>query len=117
MQYVKQNIYKVKMKKFQLYKQEIEFNSTTAREAAMKAASKNFSQIILLESDKLHVFEGTRRLLRDEEHTCFTKKNKILYKSNVRKLHYEKLTHPCNLKKIEDVEYIDKLLNDMSIQY
>ena len=104
------------MKKFQLYKQDMEFNSTTARDAAMKAASKNFSQIILLESDKLHVFEGSRRLLSNEEHTSFTKKNKIMYKSNVRKLHYEKLSHPCNMKKNDDVNYIDELLNDLGIQ-
>lgn len=101
------------MKKFVQFKSDNlthELNSRTARDAALKAASKNETQIILIENDKLFIYEGTRRLLKEEEQNNFTASRQIKYKPYVKKLYYEKLTQTCNLKKEDDRLYIKEKL-------
>lgn len=95
----------------------MDFHSSNARDAALKAASKNETQIILIETDKLYIYEGSRRLLGENEQNDFTKKNKIFYKPFVQKLHYEKLNRVCNVKKEEDMDYIRGCLDNIGIDF
>ena len=106
------------MKKFVQFKNDDvihELQSRTARDAALKAASSKDTQIILIESDKLYIYEGKRTLLNEHQHNDFTRSNNIHYKPSVRKMHYEKLSHVCNLKKDSDIIYVKGLLSQLGI--
>ena len=102
------------LKRFILLKHDnsiLHFQSRTAREAALKAASKDEKEIILFESDKLYVYEGDRKILTEEEQNAFTQKNRIKYKPIVAKLHYEKLNRTYDLKSEKDLAIIRSILN------
>lgn len=107
------------MKRFSHFKSESEFtnefNSRTARGAALKAASKSENHIILIESDKLYIYDGKKHFLRENEKTEFTESKNIKYKPCVKKLHYEKLSHVCNLKDEQDRLYIKDRLFQIGI--
>lgn len=92
-----------------------ELHSRTARDAALKAASKNETQIILIEGDKLFIYEGTRRLLDENEQNSFTTSRQIKYKPFVKKLYYEKLPQVCNVKKEDDKLYIKEKLAEIGL--
>jgi hypothetical protein len=93
------------MKKFYQLKPDlniIEYNSKTARDAALKAASRSHETIVLTDNEKLFIFDGCRVEIHEEHHTTFTRKNNINFVPSVRKLHYEKLNFECNIKKEND---------------
>tara|TARA_B110000008_G_scaffold276313_1_gene315362 strand:+ start:818 stop:1192 length:375 start_codon:yes stop_codon:yes gene_type:complete len=80
-----------------------EFNSRTPREAALKGASRDKSQIVLIEEKlKLHIFEGNRRELSEEEQNEFTKANNIKSKPSVRKMCSTRFKNQLDVKKKED---------------
>ena len=83
----------------------MEINSSTPREAALKAATRNITSIYLVELDngKLHVFDGGKHELREEEHTEFTRKRNITSKPVVNKIAYrnmKKKIHKTNLEEV-----------------
>ena len=90
----------------------IDFNSKTAREAALKAASRDYEHIVLLEEQKIHIFSGSKRELADEEQNEFTKTNKILRKPIATKLISKRLERSIDIRKKEDKEYIKEKLQD-----
>ena len=94
-----------------------EFNSNTAREAALKAATRNETMIVLLEADKLHIFEGVKRLLKEEEMNEFTKNKNINSKPVVRKLGYQKLDRTVDLKKEGDIKYLKHVFSEYTQIY
>ena len=105
------------MKRFIQLKSETlrELNSRTARDAALKAASKGETQIVLIQDDKLFIYEGTRRPLNENEKNVFTEERKIKYKPVATKMHYEKLTRSCNLKKEDDMIYMRERLSLLGV--
>ncbi len=92
----------------------VDFNSKTAREAALKAASRDYEHIVLLEDGKLHIFSGYKRELLEEEKNEFTRTNKILSKPIATKLISRRLDRLVDLKKKEDKEYIREKLQDFT---
>ena len=76
------------------------FNSSSAREAALKAASQGFQRIVLIEHEtgKLNIFEGWRRDLTEKEHNAFTERNNIVSKPQVRKMLYYKFPPKVTLR-------------------
>lgn len=82
-----------------------EFASKTARDAALKAATRGHSLILLAEPEqgKIHVFKGWRKPLSDKEMTDFTQRNKITSKPYASKLAYKNLGRPLMRQDINDV--------------
>ena len=109
------------MKKFTLFdvntNETTDFNSNTAREAALKAATRNETMIVLLEEDKMHIFEGIKRSLTDEEMNEFTRKKNIHSKPAVRKLGYQKLNRKVDLKKKDDITYLKHVFSEYTQIY
>jgi len=109
------------MKKFTLFdfqtNETTDFNSNTAREAALKAATRNETMILLLEDDKMHIFEGVKRLLKEKEMNEFTKKKNINSKPLVRKLGYQKLDRKIDFKKGEDITYLKNVFSEYTQIY
>tara|TARA_B100001741_G_scaffold313530_1_gene320146 strand:+ start:9533 stop:9871 length:339 start_codon:yes stop_codon:yes gene_type:complete len=109
---------KKRMKKFVMIDEDgnkiVDFNSKTAREAALKAASRDYEHIVLLEDGKLHIFSGYKRELLEEEKNEFTRTNKILSKPIATKLISRRLDRLVDLKKKEDKEYIREKLQDFT---
>ena len=69
-------------------------NSYSARGAALKAASRGWSNILLLEANgKFHAFEGGVRPLTENEITRFTSQHGIKSKPIVRKVDYVNLNN------------------------
>ena len=68
-------------------------SSSTPREAALKAATRDVREIWLADvsTGKLHVFEGSRRPLMPHEHTAFTRDRNIVAKPTVTKMAYKNL--------------------------
>lgn len=107
------------MKKFHQLQEDgtvTEYNSKTARDAALKAASRvnDVSTIVLLESDKLYLYEGSRRPLRDSEQNDFTRSRNIHYMPLARKLHYQKVPQAFNLKKADDREQVRDIVQSIT---
>ena len=103
------------MKRFQMLKDDdsvIEFNSRTPREAALKAASRDESQIILVNESKLHIFRGSKKLIAENGHTEFTLKNKIKFKPFVDKMYYTDLKRQVDIKRKSDISFIRDVLRD-----
>lgn len=90
----------------------IDFNSKTAREAALKAASRDYQHIVLIEDQKLHIFSGSKRELYEEEKNEFTKNNNILSKPLATKLISKRLERSVDVRKKEDQEYMKAKLQD-----
>ena len=90
----------------------LEFISKTPREAALKAASRNISLIILVDKNKLHLFRGSRKPLEEHEHTEFTTAKNIRSKPNVVKLVTTKLDYKVDIRIEKDLEYIKDILNE-----
>ena len=74
----------------------MELYSTTPREAALKAATRDIRVIWLVDpqTGKMHIFEGYRRPLMDHEHTDFTRRRNIAAKPIVTKMAYKNLNSP-----------------------
>jgi hypothetical protein len=90
----------------------VDFNSKTARDAALKAASREYEHIVLLEEQKIHIFTGSKRELKEEEQNSFTKTNHILSKPMATKLISKRLNRTVDIRKTEDQEYIQELLRE-----
>lgn len=69
---------------------EMELNSPTPRDAALKAATRDIQRIYLAEVDsgKLHIFSGRKVDLTEHEENEFTKKRNITSKPVVSKQGY-----------------------------
>ena len=75
------------------------FVSQCARDAALKAATQLVETIVLLEFEtgKLSVFSGSRRPLREEEQTDYTRRHQLVYKPVVQKMCYHKFAERTSL--------------------
>tara|TARA_B100001094_G_scaffold307187_1_gene338677 strand:- start:1836 stop:2318 length:483 start_codon:yes stop_codon:yes gene_type:complete len=68
------------------------FYGKTPRSAALKAATRNFTEITLIERNRakkrirVHQFEGGKKALEEERITEFTKKHNIQFRPYVKKL-------------------------------
>ena len=104
------------MKRFYLVKEEgdsiTEFNSKTPREAALKAASKDETNIILVETNKLHVFRGAKKQLTEKEKNEFTKSKNILCKPVVTHMASTRLEREIDIKKHDDLKYVQEFLHE-----
>lgn len=85
-------------------KVEKEFSSNTAREAALKAATREVSTICLIEptNGKLHVFKGTRVPLSESQQNNYTRSRNISSKPQVSKLAYKNMNTTYTRHKLED---------------
>ncbi len=83
-----------------------EFHSKTAREAALKAASREESLIILIEEQGFHVFKGSKKLLDESKQNDFTKSKNIHYKPQVTKMGYKRFDTTLDVKKKTDLKSI-----------
>lgn len=104
------------MKKFHLLKKNnefVEFHSKTARDAALKAASRDETLIVLLENDKFYIYKGAKRSLSEQECTEFTRQNKIFHKPIAKKMHYGKFERVVDVKKEDDVEFVKENLRNI----
>ncbi len=82
-----------------------EFTSNTAREAALKAATRDVNMICLVEvsNGKLHVFRGSRIPLSDAEQNNYTRSRNISSKPHVSKLGYRNLKKTCTRQTIDEI--------------
>ena len=82
-----------------------EFSSKTARDAALKAATKEETMICLVEPNcgKIHVFEGSKEPLSEKEKSDFTERRNISSKPVVRKLLYKNLQQSITANQVKDV--------------
>lgn len=83
-----------------------DFQSRTAREAALKAASRDETFIVLVEDQKYHIFQGIKKALTETEENEFTKSKNITSKPIVRKMGSNRVTRAFDLKKKEDLEFV-----------
>lgn len=106
------------MKRFQMLKDDdsvIEFNSRTPRDAALKAASRDECQIILVNENKLHIFRGFKKPITEKQQTEFTIKNKIKFKPFVEKMYYTDMKMQVDVKKKSDISFIRGILRDAHV--
>ena len=92
---------------------EIEFNleSDTPRSAALKAATRDKTDICLVEpgTGKVHFFSGSQIPLAEHEKTDFTTKRGIVTKPVVRKIGYKSMsTH----FEINDMKHLAAILRE-----
>lgn len=105
------------MKRFVLIDDEAivaEFNSKSARDAALKAASRNYEHIVLFEIDtrKVHIFRGHKEKVKTQ--TEFMTSKNIQYKSNVKKMASMKVdASKIDLGKSDDVDNLVTFINNM----
>lgn len=88
------------------------WKSKSARDAALKAATRDESLICLVDVEfgKLHVFRGARRELAPEEQTYYTRQRNISHKPVVEKMGY----HNCRREiKRSDVPEVARLFVDL----
>ena len=93
----------------------MECNSVSARTAALKVATHNVSQICIADTSngKLHVFQGSKRLLADHEKNKFTESRNITTKPEVRKMCYYNMNRQVERKDVpEMVRHLGALLDD-----
>jgi hypothetical protein len=76
-------------------------NANTPRDAALKAVTRLFENIVLVDHDKLYIYKGYRTKLMDDEKNDFMRDKNISYKSNVRKMCYQRLSFTFNAKNEE----------------
>lgn len=84
---------------------QMEVNSNTARDAALKAATRNVTDIYLaeVETGKIHVFSGTKAELSEKEKNGFTALRNIHSKPVVSKLGYSKIGRKLHRSDLEDI--------------
>lgn len=89
---------------YQTCELEKEFLSNTAREAALKAATREAGTICLVESQngKLHVFKGTRVPLAEDEQNSYTRARNISSKPQVSKIAYRNMKMSYHRNRLED---------------
>jgi len=93
----------------------MECNSVSARSAALKVATRNTSQICIADTSngKLHVFQGSKRLLADHEKNKFTESRNITTKPEVRKMCYYTMNRQLERKDVSDiVRHLSMLIDD-----
>ena len=90
----------------------MELFSKTPRDAALKAATRDETDIYLVDVDtgKLHVFRGERRPLEPHEHTAYTRARNISAKPVVSKMAYRNLQ--CKIDRW-DLEKVTMQFNQM----
>lgn len=93
----------------------IEFHSRNAREAALKAASKEVETIVMLDNlkSKLHIFHGGKRPLAENEMNEFTRTNQMYSKPFAQKMAAYSLERQIDMKRDTDVYYLNTLLEDV----
>lgn len=81
-----------------------EYHSKTPRAAALKAATQDESRIALLDagSGKIHIFAGSREVLREDQKNSFTESKNIQTRPSVRKLAYANVHKNVNLRNEND---------------
>lgn len=82
----------------------LKFSSKTAREAALKAATRNNENIIIVDTTrgKLHIFEGWRKTLDAETLNNYEKNRGITKKPIVRKMCYANFNRKLNMNNSTD---------------
>lgn len=91
-----------------------ELSSRTPREAALKAVTANVSNTILLvETGKLHIFEGEKIPIDEAKQNDFTKSKGILTKPSVRKLTLEHIDTNINPKQENGRKQIIEIFNNL----
>jgi len=92
---------------------EMEFVSKTARDAALKAATRGYSIICLAEADvgKIHIFRGVRINLSEDKQNDYTRQRNINTKPHVSKLAYRNLKQ--TLRRHDVVEIAENVTNMM----
>lgn len=82
-----------------------QWQSKTARDAALKAANRDVELICLVDVDmgKLHAFRGHRRKLEDCELTEYTRRRGITHKPTVEKLAYHNCRRAITRADVDDV--------------
>ena len=92
-----------------------ELYSNTPREAALKAASYGVCSLLLIvEVGKIHVFNGTKRLLRDCEQNEFTRSKNIHSKPNVDKILSESIDSNVNPKTKDGIQSVCKVVEELT---
>ena len=89
------------------------FQSKTPRAAALKAATQSGNaRIVLVEevTGKVHVFQGEKVELREEERNSYTARNNITTKPAVQKLCYVSLEERVPLKTPTDIQALKSIL-------
>lgn len=83
----------------------MEFTSSAPREAALKAATRGYQNICLVDTTngKLHIFRGDRIALSDADQNEFTRARNINTKPSVSKMAYRNLNRPIAKTDIEAV--------------
>jgi hypothetical protein len=90
-----------------------EYNSKNPRSAALKAATQDESNIILVDClfGKIHVFDGSKELLTEGQKNSFTESKNIQTRPYVRKLAYSSLNRKVNLKCEDDKKIVSETVN------
>lgn len=72
---------------------EFEFTSKTARDAALKAASRGYTDIYLADVNdgKIHIFRGGKELLSETKQNEYTRQRNITTKPTASKMAYRNL--------------------------
>lgn len=82
-------------------------SSCTARRAALKAATLDVCQpIVLVEARKLHVFEGWKLALGEAQRTAYARERGIFHRSHVRKMASATLDAPLDPRRDEDLDAV-----------
>lgn len=94
----------------------MKFSSRTAREAALKAATRDQRNIVLVDTatGKLHIFEGHREILNPTTLNTYEKNRGITRKPIVRKLCYTNFSRKLNLNNTNDKADIQLFLENNS---
>lgn len=104
------------MKTFSLLRMDnddiVNFQSKTARDAALKAASKGETFIVLADDEKLHVFRGERSEIAEEQRNDFARAKSMRFKSNVRKMGCTRFDRKIDWKKPADRQHVRSVLYD-----
>lgn len=92
-----------------------EFHSKTPREAALKAATYDLTDVLFIaEVGKVHVFKGMRVPLTEKQQNDFTRKNNINSKPQVQKLLTENLQMDISPRTDAGIEAILSVLQDLA---
>ena len=89
------------------------FQSRTPREAALKAATMNMSEdILLVNQQKLHIFKGEKKMISEAELTPFMRLNHIQFKPTVQKMAMINLPFSPDFKSKTDIAKIIAVFHD-----
>ena len=89
-----------------------EYTSSTPREAALKAATRDFATVCLVDTGagKLHVFSAQKKRLDPSEENAYTRRRNISHKPIVTKLAY----HSCKRAITKnDIDSVSELFLDI----